>query len=196
MTRRWPLALGLIAGLAAVYLGLSSGADAADSWGRAARWTARIGLPIFLLTYLASSIGRLWPGTVTRTIWRDRRWWGLGFAACHTVHLYALVRALEASGEVRTVPSLIPGGLAYLTIFAMALTSNDAAMKALGRNWKRLHRFGIHYVWLVFTLAYAGRLLKVETRPEAIYGVALCLIALGVRIAAWRRQRRPSLAAA
>jgi DMSO/TMAO reductase YedYZ heme-binding membrane subunit len=190
------LALGLIAGFAAIYLGLTTGTGAADAWGRAARWTARIGLPIFLLTYVASALGRLWPGNLTRTIWRDRRWWGLGFAACHTVHLYALIRALEASGEVRSLSSLIPGGLAYVLIFAMALTSNDAAMRALGRNWKRLHRFGIHYVWLIFTLAYAGRLLESKTRPEAIYGVTLCLAALGLRIAAHRQTRQAKAAPA
>lgn len=190
MAHRWPLLFGLFAGLIALYAGLAVGGDQAEQWGRAARWTARIGLPIFLVAYLASSLGRLWPGDLTRAIWQQRRWWGLGFAACHTVHLYALVSALNASGEVRTFASLIPGGLAYLMIFLMALTSNDAAMRALGRNWKRLHRFGIHYVWLVFTLAYAGRLTDPEVRPEGIYGVTLCLIALAVRIMAVRSGRK------
>lgn len=192
MKRRWPLLLGLIAGLTAIYLGLATGSTAADQWSRAARWTARIGLPLFLLAYLASSLERLWPSALTRTIWRDRRWWGLGFAACHTVHLYALVRALDASGEQRTFASLIPGGTAYVVIFLMALTSNDAAMRVLGKNWRRLHRFGVHYIWLIFTLAYAGRVISADTRPEALYGVILCLAALGIRIAAWRQGRRAS----
>jgi DMSO/TMAO reductase YedYZ heme-binding membrane subunit len=191
MARRWPLVLGIIAGFLALSLGLAMGGDAAQAWGRAARWTARIGLPIFLIAYLASSLRRLWPGDLTRALWRDRRWWGLGFAACHTVHLYALVRALEASGEVPTIGTLIPGGLAYAMIFAMALTSNDAAMRALGKNWKRLHKAGIHYVWLVFTLAYAGRLADPATVPEAIYGTGLCLAAGAIRFAAWRKGRQP-----
>lgn len=190
MARRWPMLLGLFLGLGALYLGLSTGTDAADAWGRAARWTARIGLPIFLLTYAASSLGKLWPGDLTRALWRDRRWWGLGFAACHTVHLYALIQALEASGEQRTFASLVPGGTAYLLIFLMALTSSDAAMRALGKNWKRLHRFGIHYVWLIWTLAYSLRIGDPETRPEGIYGAALCLTALTVRAMAWRKGKR------
>lgn len=189
MARRWPLALGLLAGMAALLLGLQTGTDAADQWGRAARWTARVGLPIFLATYLASSLARLWPSPLTRTLWRDRRWWGLGFAACHAVHFFALVIAIEASGEQRTIASLIPGGTAYLVLVLMAVTSSDTAMRQMGRNWKRLHTFGIHYVWLIFTLVYSLRLLDPATRPEAIYGAALCFTALVLRLAA-RRQTR------
>lgn len=195
MGRRWPLLLGIVAGLGAVWLGLQTGADAADQWGRAARWTARIGLPIFLVAYLASSLAKLAPGNLTRTIWQQRRWWGLAFAACHTIHLYALVRALDASGEVRTLASLIPGGTAYAFIFVMALTSNDAAVRMLGRNWKRLHTIGIHYIWLVYTLAYTGRLLDPATMAEGVYGVGLALLALAIRVLAWRKGRKREVAA-
>lgn len=69
----------------------------------------------------------------------------------------------------------------------MAFTSSDAAMRALGKNWKRLHTFGIHFVWLIFTLAYAKRLVDPATLPEAIYGTFLCLAALALRAAAWRK---------
>lgn len=189
MGRTWPIAAGLAAGLLAAWLGITVGGTDADQWGRAARWTARIGLPLFLLTYLASSLGRLWPNALTRSVWQNRRYWGLGFAACHTVHLYALVRALDASGEVRTLASLVPGGFAYVMVGLLALTSSDAAMRALGRNWRRLHTIGVHYIWLIFTLAYAGRLANPATLPEALYGVPLCLTALAVRLLARRQPR-------
>ena len=60
-------------------------------------------------------------------------------------------------------------------------------MRKLGRNWKRLHSLGIHYLWLIFTLAYAVRILDVETRVEGVIGTALALAALGLRIAARRK---------
>lgn len=190
MSRRWPRLLGLIAGLGAIALGLLTGSELADQWSRAARWTARVGLPIFLIAFTASSLAKLWPNRVTRSLWQNRRWWGLGFAACHTAHLYALVRYLEISGEDRPLPALAAGGLAYVLMFAMAATSNDTAMKTLGRNWKRLHTAGSYYLWLIFTLSYALRLADPGTLPEEIYGVTLCLAALALRVTARSKAKR------
>jgi methionine sulfoxide reductase heme-binding subunit len=186
--RQWPLALGIALASAAIFVGFQVGGTPVEQWQLAARWTARVGFPVFLVTYSASSLAKLWPSPTTRALWQNRRWWGLGFAASHTIHLYALVTYLRMSSETRTLASLIPGGLAYVFIFAMALTSNDAAMRALGKNWKRLHTVGIHYIWMIFTLAYAGRLLKPETRVEALVAVPMALAALGLRIAARRRR--------
>jgi sulfoxide reductase heme-binding subunit YedZ len=187
--RQWPLALGITLASAAIFGGFQVGISEVEQWKLAARWTARVGFPVFLITYSASSLAKLWPSPTTRALWQNRRWWGLGFAASHTIHLYALVTYLRMSSEERTLVSLIPGGIAYLFIFAMALTSNDAAMRALGKNWKRLHTVGIHYIWLIFTLAYAGRLFEPQTRAEALVAVPLALAALGLRLAAKRRSK-------
>lgn len=189
MQRRWPLALGFVLGMGALLLGLRTGADAVEGWRLAARWTARVGFPIFILTYSASSLGRLWYNDFTRTIWRDRRWWGLGFFASHTIHLYALVTFLNLSGEGRPLPVVIGGGLGYVLLFAMAATSNQAAMRALGHNWKRLHSFGIHYVWFIFAFSYFGRIMKPESMLTGLIGFGIALAALGLRIAAWRKGR-------
>ena len=190
MSRRWPLLLGLIAGLGAIALSLLTGSDLADQWSRAARWTARVGLPIFLIAFTASSLAKLYPSALTRSLWQSRRWWGLGFAACHTTHLYALVRYLQISGEDRPLPELAAGGLAYVLMFTMAATSNDTAMKTLGHNWKRLHTAGSYYLWLIFTLSYGLRLAEPAKLAEAVYGVTLCLAALALRIAARRKAKR------
>ncbi len=188
--RRWPMALGLILSLAALALGLRSGGDAADAWLRAARWTARAGFPLFILTYAASSLGRLWHSPLTRALWRDRRWWGLGFAASHTVHLYALTTYNSTAGKELTAQTLIGGGGAYALLYLMALTSNDAAMRKLGRNWKRLHTLGIHWLWFVFTFSYLGRVIQGREMPYAALALAVSLGAFGLRIAVWARGRK------
>ncbi|BEV00863.1 hypothetical protein [Novosphingobium olei] len=188
MKRTWPLALGLALSLSALAAGLGVGSTPYLGWHLAARWTARVGFPIFLTTYLASSLVRLSPAAWSRSLVRQRRWWGLGFAASHTVHLLALIMALRLDPAPRPLASLIPGGIAYLFILAMALTSNDAAMRALGRNWKRLHATGIHVIWLIFTLAYAKRIPVPETRQVGLVMTILALAALLARVLAHRRR--------
>lgn len=194
MARKWPMAMGLALSLLALMAGLTVGTTLYESWHLAARWTARVGFPIFLLTYLASSLVRLSPAPWSRALARDRRWWGLGFAASHSVHLVALTVAISVDPEPRTFASLIPGGTAYVFILAMALTSNSAAMRAMGRNWKRLHTAGIHVIWLIFTLAYAKRIPMPETRAIGLTMTTLALAALLLRVLARRRLRAPAFA--
>lgn len=196
MSNRWPWALGLILGIAALQAGLQSGAGPVESWQLAARWTARTGMPLLLIAYSASSLVRLWPNSLTKALLRDRRWWGLGFASCHFIHLYAIISYFRAAELFPDKPTLIGGGLAYILLGAMVLTSNHAAQRALGRNWKRLHAAGIHWLWFIFFID----MLRLAPLPEkqlfAIPGLALVSAALGLRIAAWAKTRAKRQAAA
>jgi methionine sulfoxide reductase heme-binding subunit len=196
MARRWPMVLGLVAGLLALWAGLEAGSTPVESWLLAARWTARVGFPIFILAYAASSLAKLWPSNLTRGLWQGRRWWGLGFAASHTVHLYALVTYLDLSGEGRPLGVLIGGGGAYVMLYLMAATSNDAAMRTLGKNWKRLHTLGIHWLWFVFAFSYFGRVAEGREMPYAAITFAIAWVALGLRIAVWIKGRRARAATA
>jgi hypothetical protein len=43
-----------------------------------------------------------------------------------------------------------------VVVALLAATSSDAAMRWLGiRAWTQLHRFGLYYLWAVFTITYA-----------------------------------------
>jgi DMSO/TMAO reductase YedYZ heme-binding membrane subunit len=189
IARKWPMLLGLLAGLAAVAAGFAMGADTVAQWQLAARWTARVGFPILILTYLASSLATLWPSDMSRALLRDRRWWGLGFAASHTVHLVALVVFLRLSGGTRPLLTLLGGGFAYVLLYLMALTSSNAAQRALGANWKRLHTAGIHWLWFIFAFSYLGRAMKPETMVEGSIGFTIAMGALALRLAAVRKRR-------
>ncbi len=190
--RPWAITLiPLLAALTTVALALKLGTDEVEQWRLAARWTARIGFPILIVTYLASSLYRLWPGDWSRALLRDRRWWGLGFAATHTVHLGALVTFFQVSGTRPDTIALIGGGLAYLLLFAMAMTSNRPAMRFLGPNWKRLHSLGIHWLWLVFAFSYAGRIFDPGRATIGWVFTPIALAALGLRL--WARFGRRSV---
>ena len=73
MARKWPIAFGLMLSLLALGAGLAVGETPHESWHLAARWTARVGFPVFLLTYLASSLIRLSPAPWSRALARDRK---------------------------------------------------------------------------------------------------------------------------
>ncbi len=185
--------LAFAAALAAVALGLALGGDASERWQLATRFTARVSFPIFLLAFTASSLGRLFPSELTRGLVRVRRGLGLGFALAHTIHLGALVTLFAVSGQRPNLVTVVGGGLTYLFIFGMAATSNDAAVKRLGRNWSRLHTTGAYLVWLIFLQSYAGRVAagKYFFAPQVILAVS----AGALRFAAHRRRRSVTLRA-
>ncbi len=185
-----PIYAAFLLSFLAVAVGILMGADAEEQAQLAARYTARVAFPVFLIVYTASSIATLWPNETIRGVMRTRRQWGLGFALAHGVHLVALVTYFRISGASPPVLSLAFGGAAYVLIAAMAITSNDASMQRMGIWWKRLHRMGIHWIWLVFTLSY----LKRSVDPQAMgQGVALFPFAAAaglIRLAAWLKRRR------
>ncbi len=90
--------------------------------------------------------------------------------------------------------TIVLGGLAFLLIALMALTSNDQSVRLLGpRAWRALHLVGAYYVWLVFMNSYLGRALgdaPPEPRVIFVITVALGLAAVVLRSAAWLGRRR------
>ena len=191
MTARYvPLFLAAFVSAGAVVFAILLGNDLVDQTHLAARWTARVGFPIFILTYSGAALAKLWPNVTTKSLLRHRRQWGLGFALAHTVHLVALTSFLFVSGEPPQLATVVGGGGAYLLLFAMALTSNDAAMRALGVWWKRLHRAGIHWLWFAFTFSYFGRIFDPDRMAQGLVLFPVCLAALGLRLWARAKMRR------
>lgn len=191
-TKLAPLWIGLTAGLLAIVMAYAVATDASQWALLAARWTARAALPVFLVTYLASSLVRLRPNNLTKALMRRRRQWGLGFALAHSIHLAALLVNILVF-RPRPLESLIAGGLAYTIIYVMALTSSNAAMRRLGRWWKRIHTLGIHYIWLIFTASYT--LSALGDDPQYFLAsrslMTVMLLALAIRLLARRKKRSP-----
>lgn len=185
-----PLLIALGAGVLTIALGFAVGADALEQARLAARWTARASFLIFLVVYCAPAASRLFPSPLTRAVVKRRRQWGLAFALAHFIHLGALTNYMLLSGEGRPVPVWILTGGCYVLIFLLAITSNDASQRLLGRWWKRLHRFGIHFIWLNFLLSYASRIPDPTRMHIGLVFVPIVLAALGLRLAARRSARR------
>ena len=171
----------------AIALGLLAFGTGVEGWSAATRWTARWALLPFALVFATPGLLPRVGGWL-RDLLRNRRGLGLSFALAHFVHAGAILTFFAVSGERRPLIVLLGGGLAYLFILAMAITSTNAAQRALGRGWKHLHRWGLWYVFLIFAQSYGGRLAKMgEHAPEGAFGVAVLLLALALRLAPKRQ---------
>lgn len=188
----------LAACLAALVMGTAwlTGADPIAAAQLAARWTARLSFLLFLPVFVASSLVRLAPTAATRALLRDRRYWGLGFALAHFVHLGALITYLGMSGVPPKLLTLTGGGGGYVILLAMVLTSNDGAQRAMGRWWKRLHRIGMYWLWFVFAFSYASRIADPARMSIGLVFAPMAFTALGLRLAAAIRVRRRRVASA
>jgi len=197
MHHRWPMWLGLALGVGAVAAGFAFGDGLQDQWQHAARYTARVGFPLLILAYIARPLHQLSPSTFSKAALARRRWIGLGFAISHTIHLAALIMALWLAGQPPELVTLIGGGFAYVLLYAMAFTSTAAAQRRLGKWWKRLHSFGIHYLWLIFAQSYLGRAFDPERMWVGVIFGSVAFAAAGLRFAAWVKGRstRPLITA-
>ena len=138
-----------------------------------------------LLATLAVTPLRLALGTRALTRWlllhrRDLGVASFTYAAGHTVIYLADKLSFASILEEASKPDLLTGWLALSLFAPLAATSNDAAVRALKRAWKRLHRLVYPAAALVFahwaltafdpTIAYAhiGILAAIEAARIAL----------------------------
>jgi methionine sulfoxide reductase heme-binding subunit len=128
-----------------------------SSWRIAIRATARTSVLLFLVTFVATVVRKLWPGKLTNWLRQNRRYLGVSFAVSHSCH------ALTILGLAIATPNSIHadhgGLLGYTFIGLMTITSFDRPAQLLGyRPWKILHGTGSYYLWLAFTLTFSKRI--------------------------------------
>jgi sulfoxide reductase heme-binding subunit YedZ len=119
---------------------------------------------------------------------RRRRNFGVAtfaYAALHTL-IYAARKAdLGLMIEEAQEPWLWAGWLALAVFLALALTSNDAAVKVLRRWWKRLHRL----VYVAAVLMFVHWALSAFDPTLAYAHIALLAALEAIRVALQLRQR-------
>jgi sulfoxide reductase heme-binding subunit YedZ len=132
-----------------------------------------------------------------------RKWLGLWAFAFAVLHLAVYLYSIELSDgvdwtlllrQMATQVYLILGALSLLILSALALTSNQAAMRLLKQNWKRLHRlvYGAGAMVVIHALLSMRMSKKVIIRdpnalPELWLYLALMILLLALRIPAVKR---------
>jgi DMSO/TMAO reductase YedYZ heme-binding membrane subunit len=125
----------------------------------------------FLMLFTASSLYRLRPSATTRWLMANRRYLGLSVAASHFWHLLGIIAFVQLYlNEPLETVTLVFGSAGFVFLALMAATSTDAAQRALGAWWDRLHKTGVYVVWLDFIFTYMGPVMSFFTAegPESV----------------------------
>ena len=127
------------------------------------RFTARTSLLLFCLAFSAAALARLWPNIWTRWLRRNRRYFGVTFAASHAIHAVAIAAfaIMDPAGyaAATSIASYIFGGIGYAFIVAMTATSFDRTATAIGaRAWRMLHLSGGYYLLFQFMVSFGKRI--------------------------------------
>lgn len=156
----------------------------------------RLGLWALRFLMLTLAITPLRQAMQQPVLIRFRRMLGLYAFFYATMHLTAYL-VLDLRGywaqifeEIAKRPYITVGFTAWLLLVPLAITSTQAAIRRLGRNWARLHR--LVYVVGVLAVLHFWWLVKSDVREPALYAAILAAL-LGWRIVRALRDRRASV---
>ena len=181
----WPIILVTVFVVSGVLWLRPENLPSIEYLGYALRTTAWLAFALFLLAYVARPLRQL--TGLGQSLVRNRRYLGLAAALVHTIHFGYVVAFLRASDDALGIEVVLFGGLAFVLLWIMALTSNNTSIRVMGANWKRVHAFGMHYIWLIFMQTFFFNLGQSALGP-VLFGAGL--LALMLRVAAYLQRRR------
>jgi sulfoxide reductase heme-binding subunit YedZ len=188
--KNWTVLLGTMLIISVmVLLILQDGGTNDDSISLVLRLTARIAFLAYLLVFVTRPLRQLLRTAPTSSMLKNRRYLGIAFAGVHSIHL-ALIVAFALDPD-NLPPTLVVGGIAYVLLYAMLITSFDGPAKAIGPvAWRRLHKTGLYWIGASFAYQLVKGLQREPDDAGFQVFVVLLTIALGVRIIAYTKRRR------
>jgi len=157
--------------------------------------SVRLAVPWLFVAFAASSLVILFPNKLSRWILRNRKIFGLCFAAGMAWQLLFILWLIigffgyymEEAYSYYDLAEQIPG---YVIIIAMTITSFKFGRSMIShRQWRILHKGGIYFLWGVVWSTYWFELFyydDIQPIDYAYYWVGIA--ALGARITAWSKK--------
>jgi len=188
-------------GVSMVMAMLSRDLSAAEHVSSMIAWSVRWSVPWLLVAFAASSLQVLFPSEASKWLLRNRKFFGLCFAAgmawqaSFIIWLVTLHRDYYVE-EVYVLRDVIEGVFGYLFLIAMTITSFKAGRSMItAKQWRLLHTVGIYFLWAYVFATYWYSLYYYSAADWVDYlyywgGV----LAWSLRIAAWSKKK--ALAAA
>ena len=158
--------------------------------------SVRCAIPWLYLAFGASSIRALFPGPLSIWLLRNRKMFGLCFAAAMAWQALFIVWLVTIHHDyyvedVYVLRDVIEGILGYFFLAAMTLTSFRFGRKHLKpTQWKYLHKIGIYSLWIYAFSVYWWALFYYPDSVLIDYVYYWGgFLAWGLRAAAWRKKR-------
>lgn len=157
------------------------------------RASAQAAFLVLLLVFVARPLRQLRATPLTLALLRQRRLLGVAFTGVQATHLGLIALRARLSPDAGFgVAEIVPGGLVYLMIVLMFVTSFDTPAQALGPGrWRALHKIGLYVVFAAFLPT-----LVPESRGELLGPngalASLAVAAIGIRIMAQVKRHRPA----
>lgn len=192
----WLVVLPLSAVVALEMVRLGAGLNSGPGVSAMISLSVRCAVPCLLLAFAASSIQVLRPGAVGLWLLRNRKYFGLAFAAMMAWQALFIIMLVTKYrdyyiSEVYLLRDVIEGLIGYGFLIAMTLTSFMPLRKRLRpKTWKWLHKIGIYSLWIyVFSVYWWNLSLYPDPRfIDYVFYIA----AFGtwfLRAAAWGKKR-------
>lgn len=167
------------------------------------RVSSKVSLVLFCFIFIASPLNNLAPSKFSLQLLKYRRQlaivFGITLIQSHftLIGLQFLIDSPRIWDQI-SLSDIFIGGTGMLLLIFLLITSFDRyASKLQPRNWKALHRIGLYFIWLVFTLDQIEKsfLLTPRGRPEFYYPFLILLFcAFGLRIVSYfAKSERTSL---
>lgn len=154
-------------------------------YGEYIKHTGRFSVWLLLLTMAVTPLRLMFPGQGwTRWLVRNRRYFGVAAFAYAVPHLLAYIIRKETFALVAQEaagPELWTGWLAMVIFLLLAVTSNNASVRRLGRSWRGLHL----WVHVAALLTFAHWVLSAFDPLTAYLHLAVLAVLEAVRI--WKR---------
>lgn len=154
------------------------------------RWSARFSIVCFCLAFMASSFHSFFKNSFSTFLLSNRKYLGVSFAIIHLIHLallFVLHYEFDPIFVTRPIVELVLGGLAYLFLVLMFLTSFNRISQLISKaNWNRLHTLGGYWILIVYSNSILGRVVngQIGYLPLGILVLSVWLL----RILTWSRR--------
>jgi hypothetical protein len=162
------------------------------------QFSVRCAIPWLFVAFAASSVHVVFPSAISRWWLRNRKYLGLCFAAGMAWQLFFILWLVGVYSEhyfqrVYVLSDAVEGVVGYLFLIAMIITSFKIGRDRISsKNWKRLHKSGIYFLWGYAWSVYWYQLFYYKNYDPVLIDYLyywLGTLAWGVRAWAWTKKR-------